>query len=627
MDNLVKLLPDNIANQIAAGEVIQRPASVVKELVENAIDAGATEIQVHIKDAGKTLIQVIDNGKGMAPMDARMAFERHATSKIEQAEDLFALTTLGFRGEALPSIAAVSHVTLQTRTADSEQGVRIELEGSRVISSTPVSCAGGSNFAVKHLFFNVPARRKFLKQDTTEFRHIVSEIQNVAAVRPEVGFTLWHNEVLTLQLPPTSVKQRVVDLFGKRLSDTLLTVQADTPLVRIYGFVSKVTSTRKRGALQYFFTNERFMRHPYFHRMVMNAYGNMIPRGEQPEYFLYLTVDPGEIDVNISPTKTEIKFSSEQDIGSILYSSAREALMLGAAVPTLEFSHEGEQIEIPLSKEIEKGELTEPPATPDFLEVTSRLSSPASYEYGAPLLAPDQFDMPDLSDWDSFYKEFESKRSGGGKESTSLAKAAPANPSLPLQDVEYREEESLPEPWIYGSYAIFPSEKGLTLLNTKNAKSTVIYHTLKRSLARGTILSRGLLFPSLIDLNLHESSLLKSHRGSLLRLGFDISDMGQETYAINALPDGISPGTEEQLLRELLAECDTSSKAPEETLLDRLVLILTESRTRHLSPLLSPAEALKLYTELRQIPEHLIAPNGKPTLTTISAQEIDKRFR
>lgn len=385
MDSLIRLLPDNIANQIAAGEVIQRPASVVKELVENAIDAGATDIQIEIKDAGRTLIQVIDNGKGMAPMDARMAFERHATSKIRQAEDLFALTTMGFRGEALPSIAAVAHVSLQTRTSDSEQGIRVELEGSKVTGSTPVVCPVGANFSVKHLFFNVPARRKFLKTDDTEFRHIISEIQNVAAVRPDISFTLRHNEVVTLKLDPSSPKQRIIDLFGKRLSENLLTIDMETPLAHIRGFVTKASASRKRGAQQYFFVNDRYMKHPYFHRMVMNAYGGLIPQGEAPEYFLFFSVDPASIDVNISPTKTEIKFEAETDIASILYSAVREILMMGAAVPSLDF--DDEKMEIPVAtKNTDGAFFPELPLHHDSKQRIYFLDIPhLKYPYSAPL--------------------------------------------------------------------------------------------------------------------------------------------------------------------------------------------------------------------------------------------------
>ncbi|MDO5035975.1 MAG: DNA mismatch repair endonuclease MutL [Porphyromonas sp.] len=627
MDNLVRLLPDNIANQIAAGEVIQRPASVVKELVENAVDAGATEIYIHIKDAGKTLIQVIDNGKGMDAMDARMAFERHATSKIRQAEDLFALSTLGFRGEALPSIAAVSHITLQTRTEDAPQGVRIELEGSKVLSSEPVGCAVGANFAVRHLFYNVPARRKFLKQDETEYRHIVTEVQNIAAVRPEVAFTLKHNEMVSIQVPASSLKQRVIDLFGKRFVDKLLTLDVDTPMIRIRGFVSMVSSTRKRGANQYFFANERYMRHPYFHRMVLNAYGNMIPSGEQPEYFLYLTVDPANIDVNISPTKTEIKFANEQDIGSILYSSVREVLMVGASVPTLDFVAPGKQeVQIPTSQELPHEELQEPPTSPEYMQVVSRLHDNPNEGAAVDLsLSNDSFEMPDLADWDSFYKEFESRRS----QSSGRGVAPSAKSLLPqprLLDLPIPEEQ-IGEPWIYADYAIFPTDAGLSIMHVGRARQCVIYHDLKRSLERGTILSRRMLFPSLIDFSPQENLLLKEHLGTLLRLGFDLSDMGQGSYVINALPDGVAAGAEEELVKDLLAECDQSGREPVETLHDRLVLILTESRLRHIDASISSADALELYRQLTVLPEYLVSPLGQPTLSLISKQELEKRFK
>ena len=314
MSDIIHLLPDHIANQIAAGEVIQRPSSVVKELVENAIDAGASMIRVNIVDAGRTLIQVIDDGKGMSETDARMAFERHATSKISTADDLFALHTMGFRGEALASIAAVAHIDLRTKQKGAELGTHLVIVGSTVETIEEDACNEGSVFSVKNLFFNVPARRKFLRGNETEFRNIVTEFERIALVNAQVGMSLYHNEAEIFNLPISGLRQRILNVYGKNLNQKILSLDAQSSLVTIIGFVGRPEAAKKRGALQYFFVNGRFMKHPYFHKALMQAYEQLIPAGEQPSYFVYFTLDPATIDVNIHPTKTEIKFENEQPI-------------------------------------------------------------------------------------------------------------------------------------------------------------------------------------------------------------------------------------------------------------------------------------------------------------------------
>lgn len=619
MDSLIKLLPDNIANQIAAGEVIQRPASVIKELVENAVDAGATEIQIEIKEAGRTLIQVIDNGKGMAPIDARMAFERHATSKIRKADDLFALTTMGFRGEALPSIAAVAHVILQTRTEDSEQGIRIELEGSKVVGSEPVVCPVGANFSIKHLFFNVPARRKFLKTDETEYRHIINEVQNIAAVRPRIAFTLRHNETISLRLDPTSPKQRIIDIFGKRLQDHLLTIETETPLVQIRGFVTKNTAGRKRGAQQYFFVNERYMKHPYFHRMVLNAYSGLMPEGESPEYFLFLTVDPASIDVNISPTKTEIKFEAETDIASILYSSIREVLMMGAAVPSLDFDNDN-PLNIPVAQSNSgKNFFPEPPTISPEVEVSSKMNSRGDTTQNIQLLEGD-FKMPDLSDWDKFYEEFESQR---------LQTKAPTPRQVPLVTPTKEEETKpieIPKPMIYGRYALFSHPMGLAIADLTRVRYKIFYEIVKSGYKAGGATSQRLLFPSLIELSAKEADLLKKHLELLTRLGFDFSDMGQNSFSIDAIPDGITAGSEELLLIQLLTECSGGSKGQEENILEALLQQLIHFRVEQSPSKFTPEEAQALLTQLMELPEHLVTPEGKTIISIITNKELEQRF-
>ena len=341
MSDIIRLLPDSVANQIAAGEVIQRPASVIKELVENAVDAGAKHIDVLVTDAGKTSIQVIDDGKGMSETDARLAFERHATSKIREAADLFALRTMGFRGEALASIAAVAQVELRTCQEGEDLGTSLCIAGSRVESQEAIACPKGSNFQVKNLFFNVPARRKFLKSNQTELSNILTEFERIALVNPEVSFTLHHNGTEMLNLPAIQLKQRIMGVFGKKINQELLSVEVDTTMIRISGFVGRPETSRKKGARQYFFVNGRYMRHPYFHKAVMDAYEQLVPTGEQVSYFLYFEVEPANIDVNIHPTKTEIKFENEQAIWQILSAAIKESLGKFNAVPSIDFDTEG----------------------------------------------------------------------------------------------------------------------------------------------------------------------------------------------------------------------------------------------------------------------------------------------
>ena len=379
MSDIIHLLPDSVANQIAAGEVIQRPASVIKELVENAIDAEAKEVHVLVTDAGKTSIQVIDDGKGMSETDARLAFERHATSKIREASDLFALRTMGFRGEALASIAAVAEVELKTRLADEELGTRLVIAGSKVESQEAVSCPKGSNFSVKNLFFNVPARRKFLKANSTELSNILAEFERIVLVHPDVAFYLYSNDSELFNLPVMPLRQRIMAVFGKKLNQQLLSVEVDTTLVRISGYVAKPETARKKGAHQYFFVNGRYMRHPYFHKAVMDAFEHLIPVGEQISYFIYFEVDPANIDVNIHPTKTEIKFENEQAIWQILSAAVKESLGKFSAVPSIDFDTDG----LPDIPAFEQVRPVEPPQVHYNADFNPFKSSSSSYGGGS----------------------------------------------------------------------------------------------------------------------------------------------------------------------------------------------------------------------------------------------------
>lgn len=631
MDSRVHLLPDDIANQIAAGEVIQRPASVVKELVENAVDAGATDISVLVKDAGKTLIQIIDNGCGMGAVDARMAFERHATSKIRQASDLFTISTMGFRGEALPSIAAVAHVTLQTRMEEAEQGTRIEIKGSKVVSQEPVACPVGSNFSIRHLFFNVPARRKFLKSDQTEFAHILEELQNIAAVRPEIAFTLTHNDRVQLQLAPALLKQRLLDLFGNRLSKHLLHLHTETSLVTIEGYVTETRYTRKRGAAQYFFVNNRFMRHPFFHRMVLNAYGEMIPKGEKPEYFLFLTCDPSAIDVNISPTKTEVKFEAESDIGTILFSTIREVLMKGAAMPTLDFDEE--KLDIPIATRSEEP-LVEPPTSGRFFEVGSRLNDLGTPdlpgltpEIGAPFpVAGSETTMPDIADWDSFYEDFRRRQQEAPRTQHLPEPMMKADAESSAGERPHEAEEEEATPLLYGDYAVTLRPEGIAVVSLPRARERVLFEQYMTSYRSGRIVSTRLLFPALLELSAEDMLLLREYKSDLTEIGFDLSDMGQNAIGINAVPDGLPAGIEEEILHELLRECRQTGSSGSGLLTDHLVRTVTTARLRSLPRVMTPDEARDLLSRLFALGEYRITPSGRQILFILTPRELAKQF-
>ena len=398
MADIIQLLPDSVANQIAAGEVVQRPSSVVKELIENAVDANASSIVINIKDAGKTLIQVIDDGVGMSDTDARIAFERHATSKIKTANDLFAIRTMGFRGEALASIAAVAQVELKTRKSENELGTEIIIEDSKVKSQEAVSCAKGTNFTVKNLFYNVPARRRFLKSNTTEFNHIVSDFQRVALTNPEIKFKLYHNDSEIYILPKSNIRQRIVAIFGKRINQNLIKVESNTSIIKVTGFIGKPEYARKKTGEQYFFINERFMRSAYLNKAVLDAYKQILPPETVPSYFLYLEADPATIDVNIHPTKTEIKFEDQQAIWQILHAAVKQALGRNNIAPSIDFDQDCFEIPV-LSKSSSGISMPQIEINPMFNPFESRMMDVAKSNQSSRMSLENDY----LANWESLY--------------------------------------------------------------------------------------------------------------------------------------------------------------------------------------------------------------------------------
>ena len=614
MSDIIHLLPDHIANQIAAGEVIQRPASVVKELVENAVDAGASNIQVNIKDAGKTLIQVIDDGKGMSETDARMAFERHATSKISTAEDLFSLHTMGFRGEALASIAAVAHIELRTRARGAELGTCLSIAGSNLESIEPEACNEGSIFSVKNLFFNVPARRKFLKSNETEFRNIINEFERIALVNPQVGMSLYHNDAEIFNLPESGLRQRIINIYGKSLNQKLLSLDAQSSMVTISGFVGRPDSAKKRGALQFFFVNGRYMKHPYFHKAIMQAYEQLIPAGDMPNYFVYFTLDPSSIDVNIHPTKTEIKFENEQPIWQILMAATREALAKSSAIPTIDFDVE-DAIDIPVYNPVKKSEPSTYKAPKVQVDSSYNPFDTTSYK------------KPEF-DWSKLYQGFENDRVAAQLESESFEDAPieelPAEASNPEN---LFTEVSNPCYQYKGRYIVTSLKSGLAIIDQHRAHIRVLFDRYMVQIKQKQGVSQGVLFPEILQLPASEAAVLQGIMDDLSAVGFDLSDLGGGSYAINGIPSGIEGLNPVELVRNMLHTAMEKGNDVKEEIQHILALTLARAAAIVYGQVLSNEEMVSLVDSLFACPSPNYTPDGKTVLTTIKEEDIEKLFK
>lgn len=629
MSDVIRLLPDSVANQIAAGEVIQRPASVVKELVENAIDAGATHIDVSVKDAGKTLIQVIDDGKGMSETDARLAFERHATSKIKEAADLFALRTMGFRGEALASIAAVAQVELRTRMEGGEFGTQIQIAGSKVESQEVVSCAKGSNFAVRNLFFNVPARRKFLKSNQTELSNILTEFERIALVNPNVSFTLYHNDTEMLNLPAIQLRQRIMGVFGKKLNQDLLSFQIETSMVKIHGYIGKPESARKKGARQFFFVNGRYMRHPYFHKAVADAYEGLIPVGEQVSYFVYFEVDPANIDVNIHPTKTEIKFENEQAIWQILSASAKEALGRSNAVPSIDFDTEG-MPDIPAYDPLPyagSGPAAAPPVTsydPTYNPFDIKHVAPSSYA-----------SRSSASGWEPFYQGLEKKPQQVEMDwKDSFPEEMPQEEpevELPveptLHDSSVAVEKAAQHYQFKGKYILTSVKSGLMIIDQQRAHVRILYDQYMEQMAARKAASQGMLFPDMVHFSASELPVLESIMDDLSALGFDLSNLGGGSFAINGVPAGIEGLNPEQLVTNMVHTAIEKGCKVKEEVQSMLALSLAKAAAIVPGQVLTNDEMNGLIEGLFSVSTPNYTPDGKTVLAVIKEDEIEKLFK
>ena len=616
MKDVIHLLPDSVANQIAAGEVIQRPASVIKELVENAVDAGAKTINVIVVDAGRTSIQVIDDGKGMSETDARLSFERHATSKIHNASDLFALHTMGFRGEALASIAAVAQVELQTRRADDEIGTRLLIAGSKVTAQEPVSCPVGSNFKVENLFFNVPARRKFLKTNATELANIMTAFERIVLVYPGIHFTLHHNGVEMLNLRAASLRQRIADVFGKQYNQDLLPVEVHTAMATVKGFVGKPEAARKKGGFDYFFVNGRYMKHAYFHKAVITAYDRMIPEGMQIPYFLYFEVEPSEIDVNIHPTKTEIKFENEQAIWQILSASVRDAIGKFCEIPSIDFDTQGSP-EIPVFDPVNDS-IVAPKVTynPNYNPFTSGASSSSTPR-------PPR-------DWQSLYEGIaeprqESSDLFGSQSMDMLPESTP--PSKVSNDIVQSSAFSDRSPAHYqykGKYIMTAVKSGLMIIDQYRADIRILYERYVNQLSSHTASTQKLLFPETVQFSPAEAVTMQQLLPELTDIGFDLSDLGGNTFAVNGVPagtEGLNPVT---LLQQMVADADTSLNASVLPQTSNVALTLAKNAAIPYGQILGNEEMECLINELFSCSNVNYTPEGKAILCILPQMEIEQ---
>ena len=593
--DIIHLLPDSVANQIAAGEVIQRPASCLKELVENSLDAGATRIQVIVRDAGRTLLQVIDNGSGMSEMDARLAFERHATSKIQEAQDLFSLRTMGFRGEALASICAVAQVEMTTRRNEDETGTLIEIHGSDVVRQEPCSCPVGTNIKVSNLFFNVPVRRKFLKTDQTELRNLLTEFYHIVLVYPKVAFTFVHNDEILLELPAGTEKQRIEAVFGNSkknvYTSAFVEVNTDTELVSIRGFVVKPEiATRK--AEQYFFVNGRYMRHPYFLKAVQTAYSGMLTADYQPSFFIYFTIAPEAIDVNIHPTKTEIKFADEQAIFQILMASVREALGKFTLAPTLDFDAQG-SIDIPLPS-------TEPVAAP---HVTVDPTYNPFHTRGA--IYPDKAPK----NWESLYEALSTPRDL----EISTSQEMTISDTAPI--------------WQYGGKYIFVAvENGLLMINQHRAHVAVLYARFLEQLANTQGAMQQLLFPEVLTLTPDQMASLLPLLPDLKAIGFDLEQLSPDSYAIQGVPSQLTNQSAVPVIQHILQQVRERGADTQREWREQIALALAEQGAIVYGKPLTETEMRELVAQLIQLPSYRRTADGKTIVSLMSDDEINKRF-
>lgn len=656
MNDIIQLLPDSVANQIAAGEVIQRPASVIKELVENSIDAGATLINVVCVDSGRTSIQVTDNGKGMSETDARLSFERHATSKIRQADDLFNLHTMGFRGEALASIAAVAQVELRTRRPDDDLGTALTIAGSRFVSQEPVQCPVGCNFTISNLFYNVPVRRKFLKSNTTELNNIVTAFERIALVYPDVAFTLYNNQTELYNLKAGGLRQRIVDVIGKKINQHLLPIDIDTTMCKISGFVGKPESARKKGARQFFFVNGRYMKHPYFHKAIMTAYERLVPEGEQIPYFIYFTVNPTDIDVNIHPTKTEIKFENEQTVWQILTAAVRDAVGMFNDVTAIEFDTEG-QPDIPALGTMPQADISAPkvqynPSYNPFNEPSAQRSSAApdnweqlyeglnsahSRQQSAPSLFGNDTGGVIQSRSNAANKPFAdngivlskgfSKSDGFNAESAEINALSADTDMLSASTEPSPLEEKSPTHYQYkGRYIMTSVKSGLMIIDQYRAHTRILYEGYIEQMQKRRPSSQKPLFPDTIHFSASDKVVVEAVMPELQNIGFELTPNEEGDYTITAVPSGLDGLDYVALVQDLVASAREKTTSAIDDINHSIALELARNAAVTYGQVLTNAEMENIVNSLFACSNFSYTPDGKKILTMLRQTDLEQLF-
>ena len=636
MSDIIKLLPDSVANQIAAGEVIQRPASVIKELVENAIDAGATSIQIVLKDAGRTLIQVIDNGKGMSDTDARLAFERHSTSKISKAEDLFSLQTMGFRGEALASIAAIAQVELRTRAKGAQLGTKIMINASKCESQEPDMCPEGSNFMIKNIFFNVPARRKFLKSNQVELSNIIKEYEKLALVNHHVDFSLSNNDKLLNKFSGGSFKQRIASLWGAKVDQQLVPLNTDTSLVRITGFVSKPEGARKRNFLQFLFVNGRFMRHPYFHKAIISSYSELIPDDEQPNYFLNFSVDPESIDVNIHPTKTEIKFENELPIWQILAAAVKESLGRFSAVPQIDFDTI-DAPEIPAFNDHTVVTAPEDGIDPTYNPFKPQSKSSAG---GGSSYHPQSagnfggYSSNPLPDWEKLYQNFEKGKQEGIASITEqdvedsfsdIGEVEPVNNGVQTEIIT-PDMSSAMCMQMKGRYILSPIKSGLMIIDQHRAHVRVLFEQYIKQLDATTISSQRVLFPEVLQLTTSQNIILKELEPEMEKIGFNLAQLSGNDWSINAVPAGMENVNIKDTILQVIDEVSMGGTSITTKVYESIALRVAKSAAIPYGKTMLQEEMDTLLSKLLCLPNPNYTPDGKTIISVLSNDQLEKMF-
>jgi len=614
MSDIIKLLPDSVANQIAAGEVIQRPASVIKELVENSVDAGSTSIIVHVKDAGRTLIQVIDNGNGMSPTDARMAFERHATSKISNAEDIFTIKTKGFRGEALASIAAVAQVELRTNTANEELGTSIIINGSVVEKQEAVQQIQGSNFIVKNLFYNIPVRREFLKSDNYELSLIVEDFQRVALAHPEVAFSLYHNGKEMFNLPKSIQKQRILHLFGKQFDKTLIPVSIKTNLVEINGFVSLPETAKTKNSEQYFIVNNRFIKHRSFYGAVMRAYNNILPERKQPQYFLFFDLNPGEIDINIHPTKTEVKFKQEAQISSMLEAAVKESLGKFNVKASIDFDDDLSYHDMfkPTSGPVSMPSIE---IDPNFNPFTTRTSASLSSSNRQSISKLNNT-KDNLSNWEDLYRGFEEEGKSEQKVFQSSLNIEPDNKQQETGSfMQFRQK-----------YIITAVKSGIMMIDQKRAHERILYDRYMQSLKNERLIVQNMLHPHIFEVNASDYDLLKEALPEFRIMGFEMEDFGKNSFAVTGIPVDMKTSDIDTRLNELLMSYRENRLNSKLEIKESLARSLAKFNAITYGTKLDTQEIQELISDLFSCQSPNLAPDGKKIVYIMENDEIASKF-